>query len=168
LGNVLRAAERRAGQHYGFAHPIEMIPRIYPYLSPQLAGALSDARDELDTACRMCVVLWLLAVITGTVFLADGAVFASNGELLAIPASLAVLGVASYRGAVQSGQAYGRYLFYAFDLHRRDLMRALGYEPPRSPEAEFKLIRAIDNWLVAGGRPPASYRERPNQVSGRP
>ena len=163
LGNVLRAAERRAGQRHGFAHPIEMLPRIYPYLSPTLSAALNDARDELDTTCRMCVVLWLLAATTGVTFLADGAATKTHGVILAAPAALALLGNLSYRGAVQSGQAYGKFLFYAFDLHRRDLIRALGYQPPRNPHDEFGLIQAIDGWLVNGAEAPAGFRERPDQ-----
>jgi hypothetical protein len=163
LGNVLRAAERRAGKKHGFSQPIEMLPRIYPYLSPQLSEAISDARDELDTACRMCAVLWLLAALSGTVFALDGAVPATDGALLLIPATAALLGIASYRGAVQSGGTYGRYLFYAFDLHRRDLIRALGYEPPRNPREEVKLIEEINRWLVTGFPAPAGHRERANQ-----
>jgi hypothetical protein len=163
LGNVLRAAERRAGRRHGFTRPIEMLPRIYPYLSSWLSQAIGAARDELDIACRMCVVLWMLAVISGAVFAADGAVPASDGALLAVPATAALVGVASYRGAVRSAREYGRHLFYVFDLHRRDLIRALGYEPPRSPEAEFELIQAITRWLVDGSPAPAGYRQRPNQ-----
>jgi hypothetical protein len=160
LGNVLRAAERRAGQNHGFTKPLEMLPRIYPYLSPWLSEALGDARDELDIACRMCVVLWLLAAATGGIFIADGAVPATDGSILAVPTAATILGAVSYRAAVGSGQAYGRHLFYVFDLHRRDLIRALGYEPPRSPKAEKELIQALTEWLVQGSSPPVSHRER--------
>lgn len=168
LGNVLRAAERRAGQNHGFTRPVEMLPRIYPYLSPWLSEALGDARDELDIACRMSVVLWILAAVTGAIFVADGAVPASDGSILAVPAAAAFLGVVSYRAAVQSAQAYGRYLFYVFDLHRRDLIRALGYEPPQSPKEEKELIQALTEWLVQGSSPPVSHRERSLQPPSPP
>lgn len=160
LGNVLRAAERRAGRNHGFTMPLEMLPRIYPYLSPWLSEALNDARDELDVACRMCVILWLLAGATGGIFVGDGAIPATDGLILGVPAAAAFLAVLSYRAAVRSGRAYGRHLFYVFDLHRRDLIRALGYEPPRSPKAEKELIKALAEWLVDGSPPPASHRER--------
>ena len=39
LGNVLRSAERQAGQQHGFSDAVEMLPRIYPYIS-------SSARRE--------------------------------------------------------------------------------------------------------------------------
>ena len=159
LGNALRAAERRAGKKHGFTKPVEMLPRIYPYLSPWLSQALNDARDELDTACRMCVVLWLVAAMTGSTFILDGAVLATNGLILSIPIIAAFLAAASYRAAVRSAQAYGRHLFYVFDLHRRDLIRALGYIPPRSPKAEKALIQDLTGWLVQGFPPPTKHRE---------
>ncbi len=168
LGNVLRAAERRAGRRHGFTRPAEMLPRVYPYISAPLAEAFADARDELDIACRMCVVLWALALLSGVVFIADGGALATDGALLAVPAVAAFLGAVSYRGAVRAGEAYGRFLFYVFDLHRRDLIRALGYEPPRNPKAESALIREITEWLVDGSPAPTKHRERPKQESAPP
>ena len=163
LGNVLRAAERRAGKSHGFSMPVEMFPRIYPYISPPLAQGIADARDELDIACRLCVVLWLLALVSGIVFTVDGAVPATGGAVLAIPAVTALLAALAYRGAVRAGEDYGKFLYYVFDLHRRDLIRALGYDPPRNPEAEKELIEAITLWLVKGSPAPAGYRERSAQ-----
>ena len=148
LGNVLRAAERRAGTNHGFSEPVEMFPRIYPYMSPPLAEAIADARDDLDIACRMCAVLWLLALVSSIVFVIDGAVHATGGAVLAVPAVAALLAALAYRGAVRVGAEYGKFLYYVFDLHRRDLIRALGYDPPRNPEAEKELIEAITAWLV--------------------
>lgn len=161
LGNVLRAAERRAGKSHGFTDPVKMFPRIYPYMSSQLAEAIGDARDDLDVACRMCVVLWLLALISTAVFAVDGAVPATNGAVLAAPAAAALLAVLAYRGAVRIGEEYGKFLFYVFDLHRRDLIRALGYDPPRNPKEEKELISDITGWLVHDQPAPARHRERP-------
>jgi hypothetical protein len=162
LGNVLRAAERRAGKQHGFTDPVKMWPRIYPYISAPLAEAVGDARDALDIACRMCAVLSVLAMLTAVVFAADGAVPATDGAVLAIPVAAVFFGVVSYRGAVRSGEEYGKLLFCVYDLHRRDLIRALGYVPPGSPEAEFELIKAITAWLVDDYPAPPGYRERPN------
>jgi hypothetical protein len=161
LGNVLRAAERRAGRNHGFTKPAEMLPRVYPYLSAPLAEMFGEVRDQLDLACRMCVVFWALALVSGAVFVIDGAVLATGGLLLAVPAVEAFLGAVSYRASLRTAEAYGRYLFYVFDLHRRDLIRALGYEPPRRPEEEVALIQAITTWLVDDGQAPTSHRERP-------
>jgi hypothetical protein len=165
LGNVLRAAERRAGERHGFSHPIEMLPRIYPYISATLSEAVGDARDEMDIACRMCAVLWVLSFISAVAFAVDGAIPATDGAVLAIPVVAGLLGLISYRGAIRSGEAYGKFLFYVFDLHRQDLIRALGYEPPHSPDEEIKLIQAINSWLVEDDPAPTRYRQRPNQRS---
>ena len=169
LGNVLRAAERRAEKSHGFTEPVEMFPRIYPYMSPPLAEAIADARDDLDVACRMCVVLWLLALVSGVVFAADGAVPATDGAVLAAPVAGALLAVLAYRGAVRTGEEYGKFLFYVFDLHRRDLIRALGYDPPRNPKEEKELIKDITAWLVHDRPAPTRHRERSTPGSaGRP
>jgi hypothetical protein len=165
LGNILRAAERRAGERHGFTDSVEMLPRIYPYISASLADAMGDARDELDIGCRMCAVLWMLGVTCVMSFAIDGAVATSSGLLLVIPATAILLGVISYRGALRSAEEYGKFLFYVFDLHRQDLIRALGYEPPLSPDAEIRLVRAITGWLVRGDPAPARFRVRPNQRS---
>jgi hypothetical protein len=165
LGNVLRSAERRAGKNHGFTEPVEMFPRIYPYMSPPLAEALADARDDLDVACRMCIVLWLLASVSGAVLAVDGAVAATRGAALAVPVGGILLAVLAYRGAVRTGEEYGKLLFYVFDLHRRDLIRALGYSPPRNPKEEKELIKDITHWLVHDGPAPTRHRERPTQGS---
>ena len=157
LGNVLRAAERRAGQKHGFTGPAEMLPRIYPYISAALDEGISDARDTLDIACRMCVVFWLLAVVSAIVFAIDGAIPASSGAWLCFPAVQACLGVISYRGAIRAAEAYGQFLFLVFDLHRQDLIRGLGYEPPDTPEEEVRLIRALTAWLVGGDLAPEEH-----------
>ena len=162
LGNVLRSAERQAGEKHGFSEAVEMLPRIYPYISPPLAENLRDARNDLDTACRMCAVLWTIALLAGCTLTADGAVAASVGAWLAVPATAALSGVFSYRAAVRCAGEYGRVLYYVFDLHRRDLIRALGYVPPEGPDDERQLIEALTTWLIdRQSAAPASYREKP-------
>jgi hypothetical protein len=165
LGNVLRAAERRAGTRHGFTKPTAMLPLLYPYISRPLAAAFADARDTLDLACRMCAVLWSLSLLSGILFSADGAISATKGALLAVPTAEAALAILSYRGAVRAGENYGRFLFYVFDLHRQDLIRALGYEPPRSPKAEVALIEAITSWLVDSGPAPTRHRAQVRKES---
>jgi hypothetical protein len=163
LGNVLRSAERQAGKQYGFSNVIEMLPRIYPSLSPSLAENIGDARDDLDMACRMCAVLWVIALVTGGTLIADGAVAASAGAWLTVPLSAAVFGVFCYRAAVRVAEDYGRILYYVFDLHRRDFIRALGYVPPETPDDEKQLITDITRWLIErdSDAAPAQYREKP-------
>jgi hypothetical protein len=162
LGNMLRSAERQAGGQYGFSNVIEMLPRIYPSLSPPLAESIGDARDDLDMTCRMCAVLWVIALVTGCTLIADGAV-ASAWGWLALPLTAAVFGIFCYRAAVRVAEAYGRNLYYVFDLHRRDFIRAMGYVPPETPDDEKQLITDITRWLIERDADvaPAQYREKP-------
>jgi hypothetical protein len=168
LGNVLRSAERQAGRHYGFSDAVEMLPRIYPSISSSLAENIADARDDLDMACRMCGVLWTIALVTGCTLTADGAVAASAGAWLAAPVTAAFFGILSYRAAVRCAGDYGRILYYVFDLHRRDFIRALGYVPPENPDDERQLIEDLTTWLIERDptRAPFSFREKPPSDSG--
>jgi hypothetical protein len=165
LGNVLRSAERQAGQRYGFTNVIEIMPMLYLSISSSLAENIDDARNDLDVACRMCAVLWMIALVSGCTLAFDGAVSASAGAWFAIPVAAAVFGIFSYRAAVRCAEDYGRILYYIFDLHRRDFIRAFGYIPPESPEDERKLIEGITRWLTGKGAAPTSLREKPSTDS---
>jgi hypothetical protein len=164
LGNVLRSAERQAGQRYGFSSAIEMLPRIYPSISPSLAEYIGSARDDLDMACRMCAVLWMIALLAGCTLTADGAI-AASAAWLAVPVAAAALGMFSYRAAIRCAGDYGKLLYYVFDLHRRDFIRAFGYIPPENPDDENKLIMDITKWLLGRGPAPTSFREKPSADS---
>jgi hypothetical protein len=116
----------------------------------------------------MCAVLWTIALIAGCALTADGAVAASSGAWLAVPVVVAVSAIFSYRAAVRCAKRYGQILYLVFDLHRQDLIRALGYVPPDDPGEEKQLIQAISTWLVAkdpDSRAPRSYREAPSAHS---
>lgn len=158
LGNVLRSAERQAGRRYGFSNAVAIMPMIYPSVSSSLAENIDDARNDLDMACRMCVVLWTIALIAGCTLASDG----TAGAWFAVPVTAAVFGIFSYRAAIRCAEDYGRILYYIFDLHRRDFIRAFGYVPPESPEDERNLIAGITRWLTGKGPAPAGFREKPS------
>jgi hypothetical protein len=162
LGNVLRSAERQAGRRYGFSNAVAIMPMIYPSISSSLAESIDDTRNDLDMACRMCAVLWTIALVAGCTLAFDGAVSASAGAWLAVPVTAAVFGIFSYRAAIRCAEDYGRILYYIFDLHRRDFIRAFGYVPPESPEDERNLIEGITRWLTGKGPAPVGFREKPS------
>ena len=149
LGCILRAAEDRAGGRYGL-DTVAAWPRLEPLVSSAMAGTLQDARLSLDAAARMCTV-WGL----GTVVLA--ALLAPYGVWLLLPLGTLVLAFVSYRGAVSVASAYGRELESAFDLHRFDLLKALGVPRPCSPAAERAANEQITKFLVNGGQWPLPY-----------
>ena len=144
LGNTLRAAEDRAGERYGLA-TVAAWPRMYPSLSDKLLDALSDRRDQLDTAARLCAT-FLLATVIAVGFLAR------NGGRWALLVPAACLGMAwvCYRAAVAAGQLHGELLEAAFDLHRFDLLAALHYEPPTDRREEYELNQRLSEFLEQG------------------
>jgi hypothetical protein len=117
LGNVLRAAEYRAGSRYGLEATV-IWPRLYPLLGDKLTGVLDDLRDQLDLAGRFCVT-FALATILSVCFLAG------HGWWLAVAAITSLGALLSYRAAVSAAAAYGEAIETAFDLHRFDLLKAL-------------------------------------------
>ena len=117
LGNVLRAAELRAGERYGL-DSLVIWPRLYPVLGEQVRALADDRRDQLDLSVRFCV---MFAVATAVLL----ALLAPYGWWLAVPAGTFALAWLSYSAAIAAAAEYGEALETAFDLHRFDLLRAL-------------------------------------------
>jgi hypothetical protein len=147
LGNVLRAAEDRAGRRYGLDAVVAW-PRLYPLLSPELRAVIDDQRDQLDIAARLCAVFAACAAIALVLLAPHGGLW-----LLVVPAWLGLAWL-SYRGAVAAAVAYGSGLETAFDLHRFDLLRALHLPLPPTRAAEREANRELSAFLQ-GKRPVA-------------
>jgi hypothetical protein len=147
LGNVLRAAEDRAGRRYGL-DTVVVWPRLYPLLSPELRAVVDDQRDQLDVAARLSAVFAACAAIALVLLAPHG-----GWWLLVVPAWLGLAWL-SYRGAVAAAMAYGSGLETAFDLHRFDLLRALHLPLPPTRAAEREANRALSEFLQ-GKRPVA-------------
>lgn len=56
LGNVLRRAERTAGERYGL-DTVHTYPRLYPHLSKQLDKEIGQQLDLVDTGASIAVAL---------------------------------------------------------------------------------------------------------------
>jgi hypothetical protein len=143
LGNVLRAAERRAGERYGL-DTVVVWPRLYPLLSEGLREALADARNQLDMAARFCLTFGL-----GTI--ASVAFFAAHGWWLAVAAGMLALAWLSYRGAVGAALSYGNLIEAAFDLQRFDLLEALHQPLPVDLADERRANADLSTFLRGQG-----------------
>jgi len=143
LGNVLRAAETRAGQRYGL-DTLTVWPRLYPHLSDSVTEALADLRDQLDTAARLCAVLALATIISA-------ALLAVHGWWLLIPATTAMLSWIAYRAAIRAADDYGEQLYVAFDLHRFDMLRGLHLPLPYDPDLELQLNERLSGFFRGRG-----------------
>jgi hypothetical protein len=163
LGNVLRAAEDRAGQRYGL-QTVTVWPLLYPSVSASLAEALDGLRDQLDVAVRLCVVLLVAAVVSG-------AMLATDGWWLGVPAAAVLLAWLAYRSAIRTAAAYGEAMGWAFDLHRFDMLKALHLPlpPDMAQEEEFneQLSAFFATGEPIGGEPATHVYQHPGEAAQR-
>jgi hypothetical protein len=145
LGNILRAAEHRAGSRYGL-DAITIWPRLYPLLADKTAAVLNDLRDQLDLAVRFCVMFLLATVITA-------ACLAPYGWWLAVAAGTLAGAGLSYQAALSAAAAYGQAVEAAFDLHRFDLLTALHLSLPADLASEVQANQQLSRFL----RQPQEY-----------
>lgn len=143
LGNALRDGEDNAGQRYGLSIQV-VAPRLYPSLSPKLDAAITQSLDLLDTTAAMCVSFAVAAV--------------SSLPLIGrwdpwsfTPLAAVVLSVLAYRGAVRIARGHARLLATACDLHRFDMLAALHYELPTTPQYERQLNLGLSKFLDSHG-----------------
>jgi hypothetical protein len=145
LGNILRAAEHRAGSRYGLDAIITW-PRLYPLLADTTAAVLNDLRDQLDLAVRFCVMFLLATVITA-------ACLSGHGWWLAVAAGTLAGAALSYQAALSAAAAYGQAVEAAFDLHRFDLLAALHLPLPADLASEVQANQRLSRFL----RQPQEY-----------
>jgi hypothetical protein len=122
LGNVMRAAEHRAGRPYGL-DAVVVWPRLYPLLSEAVRAPTDDLRLQLDLAARFTAVFLVGAVTTL-------ALLVTHGWWLLVPLASLVLAWISYRASVAAASAYGVAVEAAFDLAHLDLRAALHLARP--------------------------------------
>jgi hypothetical protein len=162
LGNVLRAAEERAGQRYGL-DTVTMWPRLYPVIGERLGTVLADQRNQLDLAVRFCLVLatlgivYLVSALVHAVGVIDLLNFSTFGRhlwqawwLYAVSISGLLLSWLSYRGAISAAESYGISMEAAFDLHRFDLLVALHLPLPFSRATESLGNAELSDFLRRG------------------
>lgn len=142
LGNVLRAAEDRAGEYYGWS-TIAAWPRLYMLLPDQGAGLVTDARNQLDMMCRFTVSFAIAAVV---VF----GLLAPVGAWCLLALVLAALSWLSYRAAVEAARSYGAVIQAAFDLYRLELLRAMHIPLPHDADEERRISAAVSQWFSQG------------------
>jgi hypothetical protein len=145
LGNVLRAAEHRAGSRYGLEATTAW-PRLYPLLGDKLTGVLDDLRDQLDLATRFCVAFGLATVLSACCL-------AGYGWWLAVAAGTFLGAMLCYRAAISAAAAYGEAIEAAFDMHRFDLLKAMHLPLPADLAGERAANQRLSLFLAQ----PAEY-----------
>ena len=141
LGNVLRAAERRAGERY-YLPTVETLARVCEHLSERLGAAYDAAVNALDAAAMMTISTAAAAVVSMAAFYDDPG-------LRWVPIALVVTSALSYRGAVVAAAQYGTFMDIAYDFHRFDLIKALHLDLPANTEEERTLGKELEKFWKA-------------------
>lgn len=139
LGNRLRAAEERAGRPYRLDSLLTW-PRLYHVLPQEVLQTISEGRNELDTAARLCLSFVLTsAVTTGLLLL--------HPWWLLLPAAFAVLSWFAYRAAVHAATTYGDTVAAVIDVYRMRLLQEMRIALPKDTDEERELNKKlIDLW----------------------
>lgn len=146
LGNALLAAENYSRERYGL-DSVLFWPRQYLLLPDAVRTIVDDGRRAID----QFVVVATLSAVTAVIAAAMG----MNGQLSGavwIPSALgaALLSFLTYRSAVSAAIAFGDLVRSVYDLHRRDLLNALGVASPQTPDEERRLWTALGQYLFRG------------------
>lgn len=148
LGNTLRREEDRVGAQYGL-NALTIAGHLAFLLPKQHGDHLDDARQQLDTAVRLCAA-GLVAFALTFLWLS-----ASGWSLLL---ALGPLGFAymSYRGSVAAAQEYMFTFGVLLDIHRFSLYTALHIPLPEDAEAEATQNQKMMG-LLSGMRSKVPY-----------
>lgn len=122
LGNTLRTGEVRAGERYGLALDVAL-PRLAPMLSPPVAAELSDRRNQLDAAVRLCVMAGLATAVSVGLLL-------WHGPWLFLALGTYLLCWACYQAAVAAAKGFSNSLAAAIDTHHLQLFDAMQLKRP--------------------------------------
>jgi hypothetical protein len=149
FGNVFKAAEtyvadrRRYGLDAVFfwSHLLQVIPKT-------TQTELASARASVETTVVVTTLSALLVPISAALGLGLGLPFVL---WLSVVAGALLISRISYWTGVRSAIGFATLVRTAFDLHHRDLLHALGYEPPRTLEEERALWRAVGQTLYRRG-----------------
>jgi hypothetical protein len=135
LGSLLRASEMRPADKYGLDAVI-CWPRLWLLMPDSVKNDLQHARSALDGAIRawFCSLIFLVWIVWTN----WAAVVAVSGMFIA------------YRSALGAAEVYGELIESAFDVHRLDLYRMLGWSPPASGEEERSRGRKLTEYLWRG------------------
>ena len=135
LGNTLRTGEIRAGERYGLELDVTM-SRLSPLLSPSSLADLSDRRNQLDAAVRLCIAAGLATAVGVGLLL-------WHGSWLFLALVTYLLCWVCYRAAVAAARGFSTSLAAAIDLHHLKLFDALQLKRPVNLAEELKFNKTL-------------------------
>lgn len=133
IGAILRNSELYADDHYGIDSVI-IWTRLYPLLPNEIIAPLIENKMAMDFMLLMSTFSVAFTLFWCPVL----AIFTNRWDLFLLCALGWPIAWICYRNAVQSAFAYGERVKVAFDLHRNDLLPALGRKIPKDAFEERK------------------------------
>jgi hypothetical protein len=137
VGNILRAAETRPTDRYGIG-VIALWPHLWSLLPEPQRQDLATARLALDNAVAAC--LWAVIFLFAATPLTWWAV---------LPA-LTVCSAGWFGWIPARARVFADLVEAACDLHRLDLYKAMGLQPPVAREDEQAAGRALTELVLRG------------------
>lgn len=122
LGNTLWRGETVAGQRYRLDLDF-VLPRLTPLMDSDVLAELSDLRNQLDAAARLCAAGGIATAVSVGMLLWHGA-------WLFMALAMYVLTWACYRSAIAAAQRFSVSLAAAVDLYHLKLYDALSLQRP--------------------------------------
>ncbi|MFY9652245.1 hypothetical protein [Trebonia sp.] len=122
LGNTLRRGETRAGERYQLDLTVAL-PRLTPLMAPGVLAELSDLRNQLDAAARLCIAAGIATAVSVGLLI-------WHGPWLFLALATYLVTWACYRSAVAAARRFCISLTAAVDLCHLQLFDALSLERP--------------------------------------
>ncbi len=180
LGNVIRSFESYSWRQYKM-RAVTLWPRLAALLDDSYAAMIDDAKSSLDFMLNASLLSGVLAALIAVIHLVYPARLSTAGVLVPLGVEIAILGGLAYffyLTAIPRANAWGLMVKGAFDLHRGQLMTALGYHfQPESLDQERPLWDLISNRLMLTDlatkplpsydkpkSPPTGFRTKPDGI----
>lgn len=159
LGNVLRAAEDKAGTQYGL-DALQTVPLLSLVAAERHIQYVDESREQLDTAVRFCTVSLLASILSVT--------FLINDKLWLLGALIPyALAYVAYRAAVVAAGEYTTAVKTVIDLDRFALYESLRIEQPRDTAEERRVNKSLMDLLGGSRNANVRYRKPPSaKVTG--
>ncbi|WP_405067312.1 hypothetical protein OG558_37690 [Kribbella sp. NBC_01510] len=143
LGNILRTAERYPFARYN-ADTIVIWPRLYHLLPESVQRDVEDRRATLEFLLVTCLFWAAFGVADFIILSVTGAAPWVACLCLLVGAVGATL---AYESSLSAAMEYGERIKAGFELHRGQLLAALGLKTPGSLEEEKRMWRAFDKFV---------------------
>lgn len=156
LGNLYKAAELYPYVRYGIDSVI-----VWPRLREKLPDKFVERLQEVKTGVDFLLLFGFLSALFSLLSVPYLLWQRAPAPLVLACAAGLPLAWLCYRAALSPAQAYAELLKTAFDLHRHELLQALGWRAPETLAKERALWSDISNFIYRGIPPSEGWRFEP-------